>query len=155
MPKRRLTKEILAPLVASSVSVAEVMRKLGYTFLAGGTHYWISSRIRNFGLDTSHFLGQAASQGTRHKGGPQKLTASKILVLQKYGKRNRAHLLRRALLEIGREHKCAKCGLSKWQKTPLRLEIHHIDGNPLDDRAHNLEFICPNCHSLIPNHKPA
>ena len=47
----------LAPIVASSTSLAEVMRKLRLA-PNGGNHRMISARIRRAGLDTSHFGGK-------------------------------------------------------------------------------------------------
>lgn len=44
----------LGPIVASSSSMSEVMRKLGLT-ASGGNHRMISARVRVAGLDTSHF----------------------------------------------------------------------------------------------------
>lgn len=31
------------------------------------------------------------------------------------------------------------------------LQIHHIDGNALNNKASNLQLLCPNCHSLTEN----
>lgn len=60
-------------------------------------------------------------------------------------------VLRRALLEMGRECKCDKCGLvDKWQGEPILLEIHHIDGDWRNNEQSNLQFLCPNCHSQTP-----
>ena len=46
--------------------------------------------------------------------------------------------------------KCQKCGWGevnpKTNKTPL--QIHHKDGDCLNNNEKNLEFLCPNCHSL-------
>ena len=50
-------------------------------------------------------------------------------------------------------HKCSKCGWAK--KHPLSgkvpIQVHHIDGNPLNTKESNLQVLCPNCHSLTPN----
>ena len=27
------------------------------------------------------------------------------------------------------------------------FQLHHINGNPKDDRLENLQILCPNCHS--------
>lgn len=52
-------------------------------------------------------------------------------------------------------NKCEICGWNKvnpiTQKVPL--EIHHIDGNYLNNNEENLQVLCPNCHSLTPNFK--
>ncbi|HLQ64050.1 MAG TPA: HNH endonuclease [bacterium] len=33
------------------------------------------------------------------------------------------------------------------------MEIHHVNGDPCDNRLENLQIICPNCHSLKPNYR--
>lgn len=78
-----------------------------------------------------------------------KKPASEILTLGTF-KRDSAQL-RRALSEIGREYKCEKCSLKEWCGELLTIEIHHKDGNPLNNISTNLQFLCPNCHSLTPN----
>lgn len=63
------------------------------------------------------------------------------------GQRQKSFLLRRALIELGIEYKCAICGISDWNDTKLNLEIDHIDGESTDNSIINLRFLCPNCHS--------
>ena len=46
--------------------------------------------------------------------------------------------------------KCQKCG---WgEENPIThkvpLQIHHIDGDCLNNKEDNLQLLCPNCHSL-------
>lgn len=57
--------------------------------------------------------------------------------------------MRRILIEL-RGHKCECCGWDKINpKTGLRpLQIHHIDGDCLNNNLENLQVLCPNCHSL-------
>ena len=52
-------------------------------------------------------------------------------------------------------YKCQLCGWNKVNPTTnlTPLEIHHIDGNYLNNRPENLQVLCPNCHSLTPNFK--
>ena len=57
MRRTKYTRELLEPLVASSTSYSDVIRKLGLE-PNGGMHRHISGRIRHAGLDTSHFGGK-------------------------------------------------------------------------------------------------
>lgn len=140
--RRKYTEELLTELVATSSSVSEVLRRLGLSE-AGGTHAHMSRMIKKFGLDTSHFV--------RHQNGAAKvrLRADQILVRLIPGSpRRKPHQLHRALLETGRDYRCALCGCDgTWLGRPLRLEIDHIDGDYHDNEAWNLRFLCPNCHT--------
>lgn len=67
---------------------------------------------------------------------------------------NLSKVIRNYLIERAGQ-KCELCG---WhainpvtQKVPL--EIHHIDGNYLNNNITNLQVLCPNCHALTPNFK--
>lgn len=50
--------------------------------------------------------------------------------------------------------KCQKCG---WHEVnpftnKIPLQVHHINGDALDNREENLQLLCPNCHSLTDNY---
>ena len=150
MSNVKYTKELLGPLVANSASYVEVIRKLGKVW-AGGTQQNIVRRVKLFGLDTSHFKPNKSGL----KPGCNKKSWEAILVINKTGRRENSGRLRRALIESGIAKKCNKCGLqNEWQNAKLTLEVNHKNGNCLDNRRNNLEFLCPNCHSQIPNHRP-
>ena len=53
------------------------------------------------------------------------------------------------------DNKCQICGWNKINPVTglVPLEIHHIDGNYLNNAKDNLQVLCPNCHSLTPNFK--
>ncbi len=51
------------------------------------------------------------------------------------------------------EFKCSCCGINQWNGKPIKLEVHHINGNHADDREENLTALCPNCHSQTDNYK--
>ncbi|WP_329495149.1 hypothetical protein [Kitasatospora herbaricolor] len=60
--RRGYTKELLQEAVTASQSMAGILRhlRLGQ---AGGTRAHVARRIKAFGIDTSHFTGQAHNQG--------------------------------------------------------------------------------------------
>ncbi len=60
--KEKYTRELLTEAVVNSLSIADVMRYLGIP-LAGGTHAHISRKIKQFGIDTSHFKRVAPEPG--------------------------------------------------------------------------------------------
>lgn len=143
----RYTREVLTDAVARSRSVYDVLRVLGLR-LAGGTHAHVSRRIKEFDLDTAHFLGRASNCGPDHLGGVRKRPWQAVLVKRVNGKRQIAVRLRRALIEAGVTYRCADCGCEGiWRGKPLKLQVEHKNRDWLDDRKENLEFLCPNCHS--------
>lgn len=144
----KYTKELLLPIVASSCSMAEVFRKLGVK-VTGGTYAWIPKVIAAHGLSTSHFTGQLTNSGAGHKGGPDKLSFTQILVYDRnQGRREDVRRLRRALVESGVPEKCSECGQGTvWNGQPLVLQVEHRNGNFVDNRPENVCFLCPNCHS--------
>lgn len=137
--------------VVNSSSIFGVLRELNIP-VSGGMHSFIKTKIKKLGLDTSHFTGQGWTKGKKSN---NRKTWKELLINRsdhENKRRQNAARLRRALIESGIEYKC-KCGLSgAWQNIKLTLEINHKNGNFLDDRRENLEFLCPNCHSQIPNH---
>jgi hypothetical protein len=61
--------------------------------------------------------------------------------------------LRKKLIEDGiKEHICEICKLDTWLGQKITLELHHIDGNRYNNSLDNLQMLCPNCHSMTPNH---
>lgn len=138
----KYTKAILKEAVSKCTSVMGVLRYLGLRE-SGGMHSYIKTQIDRHSIATPHFTGQAWNKG---KVSNARKGASEILV--KRTRKERAHLLRRALLELGRPYECGVCKQgSLWNGKKLVLEVDHIDGNSHDHRPENLRFICPNCHS--------
>jgi 5-methylcytosine-specific restriction endonuclease McrA len=65
---------------------------------------------------------------------------------------SRGHLKRRLLAAGMLEPKCYECGITEWRGKPISLDLHHINGDPTDNRLDNLTLLCPNCHSQTPNY---
>ena len=62
--------------------------------------------------------------------------------------------IRNYLLEIN-NYACELCGWNKLNPVTGKcpLEIHHKDGNCLNNSKENLQVLCPNCHSVTDNYK--
>ena len=45
-----------------------------------------------------------------------------------------------------------ECGItSEWRGKPIRLQLHHKNGDNSDNQLVNLCYLCPNCHSQTVN----
>lgn len=145
---RRVKPEaaLLREAVAASCSLAETLRRLGRV-PSGRMNRALKTWIREDGLSTAHFLGQAHGRGK--PGTTPERRADDILVRREGPQRTRTHLLLRALREIGVPECCAMCGTpAVWRGRPMTLEVDHIDGDRSDDRRENLRLLCPNCHAI-------
>jgi hypothetical protein len=148
MRNTKYTFDVLTEAATNSTSIAGVLRYLGIKW-SGGSHHHISKRLRQLGVDTSHFTDAAHNKG---KTDWIKVTPERILVVRPSGSRRAGRRqLRRAMLAIGTLEHCAMCDIgSTWQGMRLTLHIDHVNGDFLDNRPENVRFLCPNCHSQTP-----
>ncbi len=141
----RPTREALRSAVADSTSIAGALRWLQRADNTR-TRQLFRQWVTEDGVDTSHFLGQAHQRGKRS---PQKRLPHQVLVKRSNGHRTRTVVLRAALRDTGVPERCAECGIGpEWRGKAIALEIDHINGDRLDDRAANLRMLCPNCHAI-------
>lgn len=118
---------------------------------SGSSFLHFKKKVIELNIDTSHFSIIKVRGNNKSK---TKLSWDKMLILNriKDGRREKSHMLRRAMLEYGFESKCSNCGNpGEWMGKKMRLEIDHINNNNVDNRPDNLRFLCPNCHSIEPN----
>ena len=69
-------------------------------------------------------------------------------LLQPNSKRHRGHIKKRLRTAGMSRDNCDQCGLSRWMGKDLSLHLHHKNGVSNDHSESNLEWLCPNCHSL-------
>jgi hypothetical protein len=92
-----------------------------------GTHAHISRRLKQLGIDTSHFKRVAPNRG---KPSAWRLTPEHVLVVRSPGStRPEARVLRRVLRECGVPYTCEACGIEgQWNGKPIVLHVDHING---------------------------
>ena len=150
MKTSKYTYELLYPLVKSSKSMAEVIRKLGLK-QSGGMQRMLNGRLAVLRISKSHFSGSLWSKGTTKATNPsvakqvQKITLQPRDVLRK-GVYVTSDILRRCFFSTGVPYVCTVCGIDSWLAKPITLHLDHINGVHTDNRVVNLRFLCPNCH---------
>jgi DNA-binding CsgD family transcriptional regulator len=80
---------------------------------------------------------------------PRKVPLATLLSVGR--RRSRFHLKARLIDEGLKNARCERCRLSEWRGQPLSLELHHVNGDPHDNRLESLQILCPNCHSQTEN----
>lgn len=126
-------------------SVTKVVQRL--TGRTGGTSFKMVYKIVDrYGLDTSHWLGCG---WRKNISSPIK---SNDCYFTKRNGRISGQALLAALIKRGfRKRKCEECERTRWNKSLVPLEVHHIDGDPTNNVLSNLKVLCRNCHAQTPN----
>ena len=137
----KLTDEEFINLVKSSLNIAEVLFKLGYTVVGNSWGYsQVKQRMTDLNLSGKDFRGKSAVI-------KESLKNKVVDLFKENSKHSRNSLRRRIIQDNLLEYKCAICGTKTWNGKTLSLEIDHINGINNDNRIENLRFLCPNCHS--------
>lgn len=134
---KQIPEEELRKIVSESTSMAQVIEKLGYSCLTGSAHASLKKYFEELNIDTSHFTGQGWNKNNFDYSRFQK------------GKKVKNAL--NAIIFL-RGKKCEKCHNTEWLGSPIPLQIHHIDGDHLNNELSNLMLLCPNCHALTNNY---
>ena len=147
---RKYTKENLQEVANKCFSFRQMILMLNLK-LTGGNYSNIQNRIKEFEIDTSHFLGQGWNKPIH----PDFNKGSKPLdeFFVKGDKKVDSAKVKNRLINNGlREYKCERCGIDEWCGGRIVIELHHLNGDPLDNRIDNLQLLCPNCHSQTHNY---
>lgn len=136
--KNICTLEEFKEIVKSSKSLNEIREKL---ILRGYDNHSLSAvlkRIESDNVDIKHLVGKSWRKDSFDES-----------ILRKG---NYVHSSRLSQILIKkRGHCCECCKSTKWLDRDIPLEVHHIDGNKLNNDESNLVLLCPNCHSLTDN----
>ncbi len=139
MPKFKYSDIDIFNAVKESSCVSDVMRFLGVPMTSGGCHKNISRRLLKLGIAKKDF-GKAVERPLRRR---NSIDIFRIRAPQE----GRDRRLGFAMIKNGFYPICSICGIDNWLDNYLRLEVDHVDGNPLNNLIGNLRFLCPNCHS--------
>ena len=143
------TKGSLETVIKECHNITEFCRKIGVKPHGGG--YYIAKKlIMEFDLDISHFTRVSWNKGIRYRTKANHIrTMDEVLTNCSYIASND---LKKRLFNNGyKEEKCECCGNTEWMGLPIKLELHHINGDHFDNRLENLQILCPNCHSFTDN----
>lgn len=129
-------------LIKTSFSLREVCLKAGIV-VTTGNYKTLKHIITTNNIDISHFKRQHPMQQEVHELNYYLCENSTISSFR---------LKNKLFNEKVKEKKCECCGLTEWLGQPINLELHHINGNNIDNRLENLQILCPNCHSYTDNY---
>ena len=146
MIRIKYTKELLETNVKDCYSFAELCRRLGLK-PEGSNPKTLRKKMDEFGVDYSHFTGQAWNKNPENPVYRGKYLP-KLCEHSSLSSANVKELIYRLGLK---ENKCEICGITEWLGNPIVCELHHINGDSTDNRIENLQILCPNCHSQTDN----
>ena len=135
---KTFTKEQIEQFAKDSISYAGLAEKLGYSATGGSGVKATKEAINYYQIDISHFLGQGHNKN--------QFDYSRF----QYGNNIKSANMIEAIVHL-RGHKCEKCQREIWEEHLIPLEVHHKDGDHLNNELDNLELLCPNCHALTEN----
>jgi hypothetical protein len=131
-----VTGESLAPLEEMCKAVAFSCSLQGAADSLGVSRQVVTRFVQQYALSTSHM-----------RWGRGRFTPdAEVFCFSK--KRRNGTVAARLRLVNPEGYVCAECGQGpEWNGKPLTLQLHHKNGNSLDNRRHNLDWLCPNCHT--------
>ena len=132
---RKINEEEFISVAKNSQSMREASIKLNMPFTTFKRH---AKRLEIY--ETNQ-----AGKGITKKGRPIKLLkdvfSNEVMYIS-------THKLKERLFKEGYKDKCCEiCGLVKWNELDISLELHHKDGNRMNNSLDNLMICCPNCHA--------
>jgi Zn finger protein HypA/HybF involved in hydrogenase expression len=147
---RKYTKEKLEQVASKCFSFRQMIFEFGLKE-TGGNYSNLQNRCKEFGVDTSHFFGQGWNK-LQHPSFIKNGEPLDNFFIKGEKKKASSHVKNRLINNGLKEYKCERCDISEWLGGRLVIELHHINGDPTDNRLENLQMLCPNCHSQTHNY---
>lgn len=137
---QKFSEEEIKSIVKDSKTYYEIAQKLGYNSKNGNGAVIniIKNIIKYYDINDSHVRKLGWNKGVYDMSKFKKGT---------YGSPSE---FANPLIQL-RGYRCECCGNSEWLGNPIKLEVHHIDGDHYNNEIENLQLLCPNCHSMTPN----
>jgi 5-methylcytosine-specific restriction endonuclease McrA len=133
---RNYTDHDVITAASQSQSMSELLKALGLKAV-GGNYNNMKRIIQKLNIDCSHWK---TDNGWFNRGRQMK----------DWSQYSRSSRLKIHLIKL-RTNCCENCKTSVWLEKPIKLEVHHLDGNRTNNNLDNLQLLCPNCHSFTKN----
>lgn len=138
----KFSKEELQEIVKHCNTKADLCRALGLK-PTGGNYRTVDNIIKNNEIVWDNYQGLHWKLGKKVQGYKHKSIEEICVKNSTY--KSTCHL-KNKLIKLGyKPNHCEICGYTE------NLELHHINGDPTDNRLENLQILCPNCHAKTEN----
>lgn len=142
-----------AILIANSLSISDVLRKMGRSVNCHRTRRLLKKFIIDNGISTEHFKVGRVGQKTGRIPANKKNIPELLESMSQGMNPIKTAIKERLFTEGFFERKCYQCNRMEWLDKPIPLEIHHIDGDKFNHVLSNLTMLCPNCHAFTDNYR--
>jgi hypothetical protein len=130
-----------------NLTIKMVLASLGASEKSGNNYKLIHKIVNKNHLKTLHWKGRGFRKNILIKPVKFWLKNPCPTKISTYSLRNKLFLFKL------KDKRCEICGLKKWNKKNIPLELHHKNGIKMDNRLKNLKILCANCHAQTNNYK--
>ena len=139
--KNLISDEDFIKICNESISMASACAKIGIQFST------FKRKALKFGCYQTNQSGKGINKKYAHRYELDDIIDGKHPQYQ-------SNKLRQRLLKDGlKNNQCELCKIEEWLDKPIKLELHHIDGNKNNNSLNNIQLLCPNCHSYTENYR--
>lgn len=138
----KFTDDDLVAAATQAANYTDFCFKLGVGY-SGGAFYHYKKRLSNLGV-----LVEWGRQGKQVGGKVTAAKANAAAIKRSQGRYRAGRGVLHKAMQLAEIPEICTCGVSAWQGQKLKLHIHHKDHDKTNNALTNLEYLCPNCHSI-------